>query len=140
MEVLITILNFLILGFIIFAPIFILIILKKLKTKRTLIAYSLISLFVLGVLVLIFAWWSYESDLILLKHYGYNRDGMNETEFYGNVSPEKIEKVKSIQTSIMGIGWPLKAIFGYMIFIPYLIIVYFGKILIERFKNNKNEA
>jgi glucan phosphoethanolaminetransferase (alkaline phosphatase superfamily) len=88
METLIIISNFLILGLIIIAPILILIILKRRKTKRTLIIYSLISLFVLGVLMLIFAWWSHKSDLILLKHYGYNIDGMSDTEFYGNVSPK----------------------------------------------------
>ena len=140
METIITISNLLILGLIIFAPIFILIILKKLRTKWILISYSLISLFMLGVIMLLFAWWSDESDLILLKHYGYNIDGMNETEFYGNVSPENMQKVKSLETSIMGIGWPLKAIFGYVTFIPYLIIVYLGNILINRLKNNKNEA
>ncbi|GAB1418445.1 hypothetical protein MASR2M12_12590 [Bacteroidales bacterium] len=100
----------------------------------------MISLFALGILMMIFAWWSYKSDLILLKHYGYNIDGMNDTEFYGNVSPENMEQVRSLETSIMGIGWPLKAIFGYLIFIPYLIFVYSGKMLIKRLKKNKNEA
>ena len=140
METLITISNFLILGLIIITPILILVILKRLKTKRTLIIYSLISLFVLGVLMLIFAWWSHESDLILLKHYGYNIDGMGDAEFYGNVSPENMEQVRSLETSIMGIGWPVKAIFGYVTFIPYLIFVYIGKIIIDRMKNKKNEA
>jgi len=134
METLITISNFLILGLIIIIPILILVILKRLKTKRTLIIYSLISLFVLGVLMLIFAWWSHESDLILLKHYGYNIDGMSDAEFYGNVSPENMEQVKSLETSIMGVGWPVKAIFGYLTFIPYLIFVYIGKIIIDRMK------
>lgn len=99
----------------------------------------MISLFALGILMMIFAWWSYKSDLILLKHYGYNIDGMNDTEFYGNVSPENMEQVRSLETSIMGIGWPLKAIFGYLIFIPYLIFVYSGKMLIKRLKKIKTK-
>lgn len=140
METLITISNFLILGLIILAPILILIILKRLKTKRTVIIYSLIGLFVLGVLMLIFAWWSYESDLILLKHFGYNIDGMSETEFFGNVLPENMDKVKRLETSVMGIGWPVKAIFGFVMTIPYLIFVYFGKVLIYRIMTKKNEA
>ena len=140
METLITISNFLILGLIIFTPILILIILKRLKTKRTVIIYSLIGLFVLGVLMLIFAWWSYESDLILLKHFGYNIDGMSETEFFGNVLPENMDKVKRLETSVMGIGWPVKAIFGFVMTIPYLIFVYFGKVLIDRTMIKKNEA
>jgi len=140
METLITISNFLILGLIIIAPILILIILKRLKTKLTVIIYSLIGLSALGILMLIFAWWSHETDLILLKHYGYNIDGMSESEFFGNVLPENMDRVKRLETSIMGIGWPVKAMFGFVMTIPYLIFVYFGKILIDRLKNNKNEA
>jgi hypothetical protein len=56
METLATISNFLILGLIIITPILILIILKRLKTKRTVIIYSLIGLSVLGILIVIFAW------------------------------------------------------------------------------------
>jgi len=140
METLITISNFMILGLIIFAPILILIILKRLNTKRTVIIYSLIGLFVLGVLMLIFAWWSHESDLILLKHFGYNIDGMSETEFFGNVLPEHMDKVKRLETSVMGIGWPVKAIFGFVMTIPYLIFIYFGKVLINRIMIKKNDA
>lgn len=90
--------------------------------------------------MLIFAWWSHESDLILLKHYGYNIDGMSESDFFGNVLPENMDKVKRLEISIMGIGWPLKAIFGFVMTIPYLAIVYLGKILFGRLKNNKNEV
>ncbi|WP_291856364.1 hypothetical protein [Marinilabilia sp.] len=140
METLIALSNFLIAGLIIIAPVLIFIILKKLKTKRPLIIYSLIGLFVLGVLMWIFAWWSYESDLILLKHYGYNLDGMSETEFFGNVLPENMDKVKRLETSIMGIGWPVKAILGFVMTIPYLIFVYIGKVLIDRILLNKNDA
>ena len=135
METFITISNFLIFGLIIITPILILIILKRLKTKQTLIVYFLINLFVPGVLIAIFAWWSYASDLILLEHYGYNIDGMNETEFYRRVLPEDMDKVDDIVTSFMGIGWPLKAFFLYVEFIPYFILVYIVKILIERFSN-----
>ncbi|PHS64711.1 MAG: hypothetical protein COB12_08150 [Flavobacterium sp.] len=109
---------------------------KRLK-KNILLNYSLISLSILGILILTFAWWSYKSDLILLNHYGYNIDGMNHNEFYGNVTSENMEKVKSLETSIMGIGWPLKAMFEYVAFIPYLIFVYVGKIIIDRIKNKK---
>lgn len=138
METLITISNFLILGLIFIAPILILIILKRLKTKRIVIIFSLIGLSVLGVLMLIFAWWSHESDLILLKHFGYNIDGMSETEFFGNVLPENMDKVKRLETSVMGIGWPVKAIFGFVMTIPYLIFVYIGKVLIDRIMIKKS--
>ena len=69
-----------------------------------------IGILVTALLTLAFAWWSVTADEMLLAHYGYNIDGMNETEFYGKVAPENMERVKSLETSIMGIGWPLKAI------------------------------
>ncbi|MBI3232887.1 MAG: hypothetical protein HYZ42_02410 [Bacteroidetes bacterium] len=132
METIITISGFLILGSIIIAPILILVILKRLNTKQTAIIYSLIGLPLLGVLMLIFAWWSYESNLMLLKHFGYNVDGMNEAEFFASVLPENMERVKRLEISVMGIGWPLKAIFGFVMTIPYLVFVYFGKLIIDR--------
>lgn len=122
MATLITISNFLILGLLLIAPILILIILKRLKLKRTLIFYSAIGLTVFGVLMLMFAWWSQKSDLMLLKHYGYNIDGMNNAEFLGNVLPENMDKVRRLETKIKGIGWPVKAIFGFVMTIPYLIL------------------
>lgn len=140
METLITISNFLFLGLIIFSPILILIILKKLKIKRTLIIYSLISLLVLGALIWIFAWWADKSDMIILEHYGYNNYGWTETERFQNVAQENFEKVKSLEANSMGIGWPLKAIFGFAMTVPYLIIVYLGKIIISKFNNYKNET
>jgi hypothetical protein len=140
METLITISNFLILGLIIISPILILIILKRLKIKRTVIIYSLIGLFVLGFLILIFAWWTDKSNMILLEHYGYNYNGLSDVERFQNVVQANLEKVKRLETSIMGIGWPLKAIFGFVMTIPYLIIVYLVKIMIDRLKHNKNEA
>jgi hypothetical protein len=61
---------------------------------------------------------------MLLAYYGYNLDGMNETEYYSQVAGENMERVKSLETNIMGIGWPLKAIITFLIYIPYLFIVY----------------
>ncbi len=140
MEIIITVLNILILGLIIIAPIIILLIANKYRIKNTLIFYSIAGFIVLGILVWTLAWWGHESDLILLKQYGYNIDGMNETEFYGNVLPENLEKVKKLETSIMGVGWPLKAIFGIVTVIPYLIIVYMGKVWIDKSEDKKNVA
>jgi amino acid transporter len=133
MEIFITITTFLLLGLILIFPI---LILKRLK-KNILLNYSLISLFIVGLLIVVFAWWSHKSDLILLNNFGYNIDGMNHNEFYENVSSENMEKVKSLETSIMGIGWPLKAIFGFVIFLPYLIFVYIGKNSFDKVKNKK---
>ena len=137
METIIKILDFLFFGLIISTPILLLLTLKKINTKLTFLVYFIIGLIILAILMFIFAWWSEESNLILLKHYGYNIEGMNESEFYENVQLENRERVNSLVTSVMGIGWPLKAIFGYVFTIPYLIIVYLGKFLIKRLTDNR---
>jgi len=139
MEIFTTIISFLILGLIIIAPIILLVILKRLKVSKVLIFYSLIGLILLGLLMLVFAWWGHNSNLILLEHYGYNMDGWNDIEQYGSVSPENLERVKVLEISVLGIGWPLKAMFGFVTFIPYLIVVYIAKVLFEKFKKNKDK-
>ena len=133
METLVTISDFLILSLIISLPILLLIFLKRKSPKRIAVKFFLIGFFSMALLISIYAAWSDISNLMLLKHYGYNADSMN----YDNVSSENRERVKNLVTSIMGIGWPLKAIFGFIMTIPYLIFVYIAKIMIGRLKNNK---
>lgn len=104
---------------------------KKYKKKIT-VKYFFIGAFIMSILISISAVWSDFSNLILLKHYGYNVDYMN----YENVLPENREHVKILVTSIMGIGWPLKAVFGFVLMIPYLIILYISKKMIDKMKKS----
>jgi len=133
METLVTISDFIILVFIISLPILLLIFLKRKNSKKIAVKFFLIGFFLMALLISISAAWSDISNLMLLKHYGYNADSMN----FDNVSSENRVRVKNLVTSIMGIGWPLKAIFGFIMTIPYLIFVYLGKMLIGKLKNNK---
>lgn len=137
MEKLITLVSFSLFVGILLCPILLLRKIKTTKIRYKFLAYLTIGLFLNAVIVLVFAWRSYTSDLMLLEHYGYNIDGMNEAEFYGNVIPENMDKVKSIQRSIMGIGWPLKAIFAFVFCSPWIIIVYFVFYLTDKIKLNK---
>ncbi len=118
-------------------PLIILILIKRFNLKKPLIIYSLMSLLIPGVLITFLAWWSVKSDMILLEHYGFNSNGWNETERLENVAPVNLEKVKRLESNIMGIGWPLKALFGYVFIIPYLIFVYIGKVIIDTAKKRK---
>jgi len=136
MEKLIWISNIIIIGLILVFPIILLRILNKLRIRRKLIYYSLIGILLLGLIIFISAWWNYKSDLMLLKHYGYNIDGMNKTEFYGDVLPENMQKVKNIEASVMGIGWSLKAMLGIIMITPYLGIIYILNRFTERFRKN----
>lgn len=135
METIFANLNYLFIVLIILSPIIILIILKRLRIKETLLFYSIFNLIIMGVLILIFAWWADKYDLILMENLGYNFEGMDENEIFQNVSKNNLEKVKLLESRIMGIGWPLKAIFAYVFSIPYLIIVYYVNILIKRLFN-----
>jgi hypothetical protein len=137
MELLIETISFLLFLGLLLCPILLLRQINKIKIKFKFITYLTIGLILTAIIVFVFAWWNYTSDLILLKHYGYDIDGMNKTEFYGKVIPENMDKVKSIETSIMGIGWPLKAILTFVFYSPYIIIVYFIFYLTGKKKSNK---
>ena len=137
MEKLIAFVSFSLFVGILLCPILLLRKIKKTKIRYKFLAYLTIGLFLNAVIVFVFAWWNYTSGIILLEHYGYDIDGMNETEFYGNVIPENMDKVKSIQRSILGIGWPLKAIFAFVFCSPWIIVVYFVFYLTDKIKLNK---
>lgn len=128
------IINFLFLGLIFTVPILLLIHLKRGKKKKVFLRYSLIGFILLAILIFVFAWWTDKSDIILLSHYGYNFDAMTDLDRYKNVTIENLEKVKFIEVSVMGLGWPLKAIFAEVLVIPYLFIVYLLFYVISKIK------
>ncbi|MNR36563.1 hypothetical protein D3C85_1544930 [compost metagenome] len=57
---------------------------------------------------------------------------------YEKVLPENIERVKSLEMRIMGIGWPLKAVFMSVCFSPILLAVYFLNNLLDKIRKKKN--
>ncbi len=134
MEFLATAITLTLLVGLLISPILLLRFINRTNSKYKFVSYLIIGVLLTALLTIIFAWWSYTSDLLLLKHYGYDIDGMNETEFYGKVLPENLDKVKSLETSIMGIGWPLKAIMTFILYAPYLLIIYFVTYVIGRRK------
>lgn len=132
MEFLVTAISLTLLVGLLISPILLLRFINRTNIKYKFVSYLTIGVFLTALITIIFAWWSYTSDLLLLKHYGYDIDGMNKTEFYGKVLPENLDKVKSLETSIMGIGWPLKAIITFIFYAPYLLIIYFVTYVIGR--------
>ncbi|MDO5666064.1 MAG: hypothetical protein Q4G63_12535 [Bacteroidia bacterium] len=110
-------------------PFLVFIALRNLNRRQQIVYYFLIGIILSSLLIYFFAWWVDASNIILLKYYGYNLQGINIVESYENVLPQNIQKVKNIEKSLMGIGWPLKAIFGFIIFIPYLLAVFFGRMI-----------
>lgn len=134
MEIISDIVSFLLMIALISSPILILRKLNKIAIKYKFISYLVTGIITTSFITTVFAWWTNKSDRILLAHYGYNIDGMNETEFYEHVKPENIERVKSLETSIFGIGWPLKAILTFLFYSPYLLLVYLAIYFINKMK------
>lgn len=65
---------------------------------------------------------------------------MNDKERFEKVSHGNIERVQSLETSIMGIGWPLKVILTYVFYSPYLLIVYLVTFIFRKtFLDNRQQ-
>ena len=120
-------------------PSFLLYRLKKRYSEPIFAFYIVSGVLISCIFLLIVAWWGYFSCKILLSHYGYNFELMtSDAERLKNISAENLDKVKLLNHKRMGIGWPLKAIFGAIIYIPYLIIVYLLTFFYSKMRMKKN--
>jgi hypothetical protein len=134
MQILATILSFSLLLLILASPVLILFGLRKFNLKSNFIVYLILGITITSILTLLFAWWSDASNQMLLTHYGYDFEAMDETERFKNVSAQNMERVKSLEVSMMGIGWPLKAFMTYMIYCPYLLLIYLISFFLKKYK------
>ncbi|MCZ4694559.1 hypothetical protein DWB61_05840 [Ancylomarina euxinus] len=134
MEILTKIISFLGLGGLIASPIVILYRLNKRNVKYTFLAYLTLGLIITASIVLAFAWWADISNKILLSHYGYDFDAWNDTDRFTNVTKENMARVKSLESNMLGIGWPLKAILFYIFYSPYLLLVFLITYIVKRNK------
>lgn len=134
MEILNKLLSFSLLLAIMASPILVLFGLKKFHLKSNLIIYLILGITITSILTLLFAWWSDASKHMLLSHYGYDFEAMDDGERFANVSAQNLERVKRLKRSMMGIGWPLKAFMTYVVYAPYLLIVYLITYLINKYK------
>ena len=76
-----------------------------------------------GVLLLVYFGMDDYSTKWLMEYYGYDLDGMSESECYRNVELGDRGMVEGMSSHIMGIGWPLRAMFAYVIIIPFQIVL-----------------
>lgn len=142
METLTTTISIILLLGLISVPILLFVGLKKWKRLRfNFLTYLTIGLILTAGVTLIFAWWSDYSDQLLMSHYGYDFDAMNETDRFEKVGNENLEKVKQLEIGYFGIGWPLQAIMTFVFYLPYLLIVYLvGHLITKAKRNNKEHA
>ena len=140
MEILTTTITFLLLIALIVSPSFIIFGLNKLNLKYKFLLYLFSGIIITSILTFLLAFWSDWSNKILLSHYGYDFDAMNDVERYRNVTKENLGKVKGLEISMMGIGWPLKAFMVYSIYSPYLLIVYIVTYFYKKNKTKKEQV
>lgn len=86
--------------------------------------YFIFTLIVGSVIIFSFAYYVHLSNDFLLTHYGYNDDGLTISERFIDVSTNNNEVVENLLISQSGIGWPLKAVFGIIFYMPYIVITY----------------
>jgi hypothetical protein len=89
---------------------------------------------------MVLGWWGSFSNEFLLSHYGYDFDAMNDIERFKNVALENLDKVKELETNMLGIGWPFKAFMFFLIYSPYLLIVYISTYFYRKNSNHKFAA
>lgn len=140
MEILVNIISVTLLGVLLLSPVFVLRYLNRTNTKYKFILYLTISVFLTAFIVFVFAWWGHASNKLLLTHYGYNFEGWSDKEHYAQVAPENLERVKTLMTSRMGIGWPLKTMMAFAIYFPYVLIVYVVGYLIDKNRSSKKKS
>jgi len=109
------------------------------SNKIWLLTYLILGLIITAGITWTFAWWTDYSDQLLMSHYGYDFDAMNDTERFGKVLDENLERVKELEIGHFGIGWPLKAIMTYIFYSPYLLIVYLIGKVIRKMKQKRND-
>ena len=137
MEFLFRIITIILLLLLISSPILVLFRLEKSHLKSNFIIYLIVTIILTFILVIITGWWGYISQKILLSHYGYNFDAMNDIERFRKVAMENIERVKRLEINMLGIGWPVKAFMFYVFYSPYLLIVYLVYYFSKKYKKRK---
>jgi len=140
MEVILKIISVLLFFILLLVPVLILKFQIKPNTKFKLIKYLLKGIFISFFLSLVFSWWNDKTNEILLHYYDafvYDPD-VNEYKIsYDKVLSDNLDKVKILEVSYMGIGWTLKSIFVFIIYFPYLLIIYLIYHLINLDRNKK---
>ncbi|MFZ1664934.1 MAG: hypothetical protein WBO28_01710 [Flavobacteriales bacterium] len=122
------------------SPVVILYALKKQDGKYRIVTFLGIGIIISASLTMTYSWWMDASKQLLLQHYGYDYAADNDSTRLANVGPTDIDRVKSLERGLLGIGWPLKAMMMYVVYFPYLMIVYLISYFIRRSKSKKEHT
>jgi hypothetical protein len=127
MEIIITIISLLLFVGVLVSPIILISLIYKSNNKFKFITYLAIGLIVIAINSLIFGWWTDESTIILLKHYDayyINPDSNSYQVYYDKVLTENMDRVKKLERSHMGVGWPLRSIVLFFFSLFYYLLLY----------------
>lgn len=91
-----------------------------------------------GILCLTLLWWDDASTWWLMEYYGWDPNGMCDSEYYQNVAECDRARVQKLWNHNMGVGWPVKAFLAYLFLLPLQLIlsamVFF---IIKHYRTNK---
>lgn len=132
MEILLKTITFTLLFLLIASPFLVIYGLSKLKLTNNFILYTISGIVITFVLTWVLGWWGSYSNDLLLSHYGYNFDAMNDTERFKNVTSINLEQVKNLERNLLGVGWPLKVLMSYVFVSPILLILYLAVYFFKR--------
>jgi hypothetical protein len=124
MEIVILIISYVLFALLLITPLIVIKRFNKLSVKYKFVYYVIACLLIGCCISLILGWWSSVSNTLLLKHYAYNFEAITYAERFKNVTSENLSRVKNLESTRTGIGWLAKVIIGYIIYMPYLLVVY----------------
>lgn len=112
----------------------------RLRRKKGYVISLLLSSFLSFITcVLLACFLAYLPDLyasLRLDYLGFDFDGFSDEERLRNIAPELKDEAIKLYQSRMGIGWPLQAIAGAILLIPYQIIASISVFMVDKFKKN----
>lgn len=102
------------------------------------IRVNIVSLPIICFLIVLLAYWPHFYTDLRLELMGFDFEGMSDAERARSVLPEMRKEATALYWSNMGIGWPLKAIFGIALLAPYPTLVWGGTVLVKYIRRNSN--
>ncbi|MES9900747.1 MAG: hypothetical protein ABW148_17255 [Sedimenticola sp.] len=101
---------------------------------------NLFSIPIILCLVTVGAYWPHFYKDLRLEMMGVNREGMTDVQRTRNVSPGLQGEAIELYWSLMGVGWPFKAIIGMVLIAPYPSVVWLAGFGVRRFRrSNRSE-
>lgn len=94
-----------------------------LRKKSDVLIFVIVTTILSGILCMALLWWDDFSTWELMSYYGWNPDGMCDTEYFRNVAESDVERVQKLWKHNMGVGWPVKAFFSYIVILPFQLIL-----------------